>query len=227
MVRGRILVVDDEPAARDALAEVLRKEHYALETAGDAFKALGKLERFAADLVLTDLWLPGMNGIELTGKVRGLDPDAAVVVVTACATLDAAVAAMRAGARDYMTKPLDVGELCAVIERELSERRRRREQRAAHDGPGSPEASAPPADVPSPPIESAPAIPGATLADIERYAILRTLEASGGSTTRAADVLGISVRKIQYKLQEFGAARKSGIPAVSRAPNEPPPVRER
>ena len=60
-----------------------------------------------------------------------------------------------------------------------------------------------------------PVIPGATMAELERYAILTTLEAQRGSTSRAAEVLGISVRKIQYKLQEYGNAQKSGVPAVN------------
>jgi DNA-binding NtrC family response regulator len=60
-----------------------------------------------------------------------------------------------------------------------------------------------------------PVIPGASMADIERYAILKTLEAQGGSTSRAAEVLGISVRKIQYKLQEYGASPKSHVPVVT------------
>jgi two-component system response regulator HydG len=64
-----------------------------------------------------------------------------------------------------------------------------------------------------------PAIPGASMAEVERYAILKTLEAQGGSTSKAADVLGISVRKIQYKLQEYGAAPKSHVAAVSNGDN--------
>src|SRR5690606_34527478 len=59
-----------------------------------------------------------------------------------------------------------------------------------------------------------PVVPGATMAELERHAILTTLEACGGSTSKAADVLGVSVRKIQYKLQEYGAAPKSQVPAV-------------
>jgi DNA-binding NtrC family response regulator len=65
-----------------------------------------------------------------------------------------------------------------------------------------------------------PIIPGATMAELERHAILTTLEACGGSTSKAADMLGISVRKIQYKLQEYGAAPKSHVPAIhARAAN--------
>ena len=68
--KGRILVVDDEVNARTALPELLRDEGYAVETAADGFKALGKIEEFAPDLVLTDLKMPGMDGIELLDKIR-------------------------------------------------------------------------------------------------------------------------------------------------------------
>ena len=71
----------------------------------------------------------------------------------------------------------------------------------------------PPEVVPGP-NAGAPPIPGSTMGDIERYVILTTLAAQSGSTSRAADVLGISVRKIQYKLQEYGSAPKSGVPAI-------------
>ena len=71
-----------------------------------------------------------------------------------------------------------------------------------------------PAEVVPGPNHGAPPIPGSTMGDIERYAILTTLAAQGGSTSRAADVLGVSVRKIQYKLQEYGSAPKSGVPAI-------------
>ena len=68
---GRILVVDDEVNARTALAELLREEGYDLETAADAFKALGKYESFAPHIVITDLKMPGMSGIELVKKLVG------------------------------------------------------------------------------------------------------------------------------------------------------------
>jgi two-component system response regulator HydG len=125
--KARILVVDDEVNARTALAEFLREEGYAVESAGDAFKALGKLADFAPDLVLTDLKMPGMDGIELLGKVREHDPDVPVVVMTAFGAVETAVGAMRAGARDYITKPVNVGELQVVIAREVEQRRLRAE----------------------------------------------------------------------------------------------------
>ena len=125
--KGRILVVDDEANARTALAELLRDEGYAVETAADGFKALGKLEDFAPDLVLTDLKMPGMDGIQLLGKIRESDADLPVIVMTAFGEVETAVGAMRAGARDYLTKPVNVGELSVVVERELERRRLRAE----------------------------------------------------------------------------------------------------
>ena len=68
--KGRILVVDDEVNARTALCELLRDEGYVVESAADGFKALGKVADFAPDLVLTDLKMPGMDGIQLLGKLH-------------------------------------------------------------------------------------------------------------------------------------------------------------
>ncbi len=123
----RILVVDDEPNARSALAELLRDEGYAVEVAADGFKALPKLEEFAPDLLLTDLRMPGLNGIELLHKARALDPEIAAVVMTAHGEVETAVAAMREGAADYLNKPLVFDELKIVLDRALERRRLRRE----------------------------------------------------------------------------------------------------
>ncbi len=125
--RGRILVVDDEANARTALAELLRDEGYTIETAADGFKALPKLEEFAPDLLLTDLRMPGMDGLELMRKARELDPETVVVLMTAHGAVDSAVAAMRSGAADYLPKPINMDELVIVLERELERRRLRAE----------------------------------------------------------------------------------------------------
>jgi two-component system response regulator HydG len=125
--KGRILVVDDEVNARTALVELLRDEGYAVDSAGDGYKALGKLAEFSPDLVLTDLKMPGMDGIDLLGRIREHDADVPVVVMTAFGAVETAVNAMRAGARDYLTKPINVGELQVVIARELEQRRLRAE----------------------------------------------------------------------------------------------------
>jgi DNA-binding NtrC family response regulator len=124
---GRILVVDDEVNARSALAELLRDEGYTVEMAADGFKGLGKLEDFAPDLVVTDLKMPGLDGIELLHKVQERDPECVVVVMTAFGAVDTAVKAMREGAADYITKPVNFEELTLILRRELERKRLRLE----------------------------------------------------------------------------------------------------
>jgi DNA-binding NtrC family response regulator len=124
-----VLVVDDEANARTALAELLREEGYAVETAADGFKALGKMTDFTPDVILTDLKMPGMDGIELMQKIRVQDPDIRVVVMTAFGAVDTAVSAMRQGADDYLTKPLNMDELVIVLERALESSHLRREMK--------------------------------------------------------------------------------------------------
>ncbi len=125
--KGRILVVDDEVNARTALAELLTEEGYVVESAADAFKALGKVAEFAPDLVLTDLKMPGMDGLQLLARLHEGDPDLPVIVMTAFGEVESAVRAMRSGARDYLAKPVNVGELSVVVARELEQRRVRLE----------------------------------------------------------------------------------------------------
>ncbi len=129
MRSGRILVVDDEVNARTALAELLRDEGFDVETAADAFKALGKYETFTPHVVVTDLKMPGMDGIELVKKIRAFEDPAAVVVMTAFGAVASAVDAMRAGAADYLTKPLNFDELLVVLDKVLDEQALRRETR--------------------------------------------------------------------------------------------------
>jgi two-component system, NtrC family, response regulator AtoC len=124
---GRILVVDDEVNARTALAELLRDEGYDVETAADAFKAIGKLEAFTPDVVVTDLKMPGMDGIELVKKIKQMEEPPAVIVMTAFGAVQSAVDAMRAGAADYLTKPINFEELLVVLGRVLEHQKLRAE----------------------------------------------------------------------------------------------------
>ena len=117
---ARILVVDDEVNARTALADLLRDEGFDVEMAADAFKALGKYESFAPHVVITDLQMPGMGGIDLMKKLRGADDPPAVIVMTAFGDVGTAVEAMRAGASDYLTKPLNFDELLVVLNKVIS-----------------------------------------------------------------------------------------------------------
>jgi PAS domain S-box-containing protein len=126
---GRIMVVDDDVYARTAIAELLRQEGFDVATALDASRALGKLATFTPDLVLTDLDLvmPDTDGIELTTQLQAAPDAVAVVVMTASEAVSSAIDAMRAGACDYLTKPIHCDELLLVIDRVFEDLRRRRE----------------------------------------------------------------------------------------------------
>jgi DNA-binding NtrC family response regulator len=131
--RGRILIVDDESNARAALSEILREEGYATETAADGFKALGKIDEFAPDVILTDLKMPGLDGIAFMEKARAAAPGAVFVVMTAFGSISSAVDAMKKGAENYLLKPLDPGALGAVVERAMEKARLFQEARRLRD----------------------------------------------------------------------------------------------
>src|SRR3954468_16678170 len=121
--RGRILIVDDEANARAALSEILHEDGFTTETAADGFKAFGKLADFDAEVVLTDLKMPGLDGIGLMEKGREVAPAAVFVVMTAFGTIGSAVDAVKRGADNYLTKPLDFEALVAVVERAMDKAR--------------------------------------------------------------------------------------------------------
>ncbi len=131
--RGRILIVDDEANARAALSEILREEGYATETAADGFKALGKLEEFVPDVILTDLKMPGLDGIAFMDKAKAAAPGAVFVVMTAFGTIGSAVEAVKKGAENYLTKPLDFPALSAVVDRAMDKARLVQEARQLRD----------------------------------------------------------------------------------------------
>jgi len=125
--RGRILVVEDDTDARLALGQLLRRRGYAVETARDGFKALPKLAEFDPDLLLTDVRMPGMDGLELVRKAIALDPHRVAVVMTAFGAIEDAVLAMRQGARDYVAKPVHIEDLMHVVEPLVEQRLRLRD----------------------------------------------------------------------------------------------------
>jgi DNA-binding NtrC family response regulator len=131
--RGRILIVDDEANARAALSEILHDEGYVTETAADGFKALGKLEEFQPDVVLTDLKMPGLDGISFMEKAKAAAPGLVFVVMTAFGTITSAVSAVKKGAENYLTKPLEFESLTAVVERAMEKARLLQETRQLRD----------------------------------------------------------------------------------------------
>jgi DNA-binding NtrC family response regulator len=116
-VKGRVLVVDDEVDALDSLAELLTEAGFVTETAADGEQALALLESFDPDVVLTDLQMPVLDGLVLIDRGRPLAPHSAFVVMTAFGSIDSAVRALRHGAENYLTKPLDLDAVAVVVER--------------------------------------------------------------------------------------------------------------
>ena len=134
--RSRILVVDDDSDARIGLAELLRLQGFEVETARDGFKALPKLADFAPDLLLTDLMMPGMDGLSLARRARELDRDSIAVVMTAYGAIETALTAVREGAADYVVKPFHLEEFMRIVEPALARRRLRREVARLRAGTG-------------------------------------------------------------------------------------------
>lgn len=116
-MKGRILIVDDDAAIRTTLEDHLRTEGYDVCAAASAEEALNRLAAFDPALVITDVRMHGMSGIDLTARVRAARPDTYVIVITAHEDMDTAIGAMRAGAFDLLVKPLDLDHTEMVIDR--------------------------------------------------------------------------------------------------------------
>jgi len=115
----RILVVDDELIVRQSLGNWLKEEGYGIDTADSGLDALNKFAKKNYDLIIADIKMPGMDGIELLERVKKKDAEIQVLVMTAYASIDTAVQAMRKGAFDYVVKPFDPENITQIIQRAL------------------------------------------------------------------------------------------------------------
>ena len=118
----RILVVDDEQNARDALRTMLNEEGYQVAEASDGEEALARMSEFAPVVVLADVRMPKMDGITLLRKAREAGYDAAFVMMTAFGSIETAVEAMRAGAESFLVKPLDINAVLVVLQKVLEKK---------------------------------------------------------------------------------------------------------
>ncbi|MBI1736215.1 MAG: sigma-54-dependent Fis family transcriptional regulator [Candidatus Rokubacteria bacterium] len=125
----RVLVVDDEPAQLELVSGFLVKRGFDVLTAGDGASAVARYRQAPVDLILTDQKMTGMSGLELLDAVRAINPEIAVIVVTAYGTIDDAVTAIKHGAVDYLTKPLNLDELLHRLEQARDRQRLVRENR--------------------------------------------------------------------------------------------------
>jgi len=128
-VKPRIAILDDEPRMVDILGMVLRREGYEVQTFSEPGAALASLEKQPFDLLITDLKMPGLDGVDVLTRARELEPELPVILITAHATLQTAVEAMRRGAFDYVEKPFDNSELKTLVKRALDVSRLSRENR--------------------------------------------------------------------------------------------------
>lgn len=124
--RARLLIVDDETALMKALCDTLELEGFAAAGYASPSAALERLRGESFDLLLSDLMMPGMDGIALLRAAQALDPDISGIIMTGHATIDTAVEAMKAGAYDYVVKPFRLSHVLPVIGRALEARRLRR-----------------------------------------------------------------------------------------------------
>jgi len=118
-VKGRLVVIDDEVNAAAALETLLKEDGYEVARAHDARSGLSLLEKTEPDVVLTDLRMPGMDGLELLARIKEIRPETMVILMTAYGTVKTAVKAMKLGAEDYLSKPIDVEELEVVLQKAL------------------------------------------------------------------------------------------------------------
>ena len=124
---GRILIVDDEYSVRDSLESWFLKDGYSVQSAENASRALELMGQGKFDIVLLDIKMPGMDRMELQRRLHKIDPRLIVIMITAFASVDTAVRALKQGAFDYVTKPIDPDQLSHLVKRALEQLRLKQE----------------------------------------------------------------------------------------------------
>jgi DNA-binding NtrC family response regulator len=131
--KGSILIVDDEPSVRDSLGRWFRDDGYDIGTAEGASDALTRMAEKKWDLALVDIRMRGTDGIELQRRLREIDPELLVIIMTGYASVDTAVTALKNGAYDYITKPLDPDDVAHLINNALAHRQAKQETERLRD----------------------------------------------------------------------------------------------
>jgi DNA-binding response OmpR family regulator len=120
MTKGSLLVVDDEPITRQSLTDILRLEGYSVTSVPNGEEAVEHLRRYSVDLVVLDLRMPGMGGMDVMRAVSQISPETEIILLTAHGSMETAVDALRFRVHDYLIKPASPGQILASIERGLS-----------------------------------------------------------------------------------------------------------
>lgn len=119
---AKLLIVDDEFSVRDSLTHWFEKDGYAVSSAENASEALKKMQEGSFDVALLDIRMQGMDGLELQRRLREIDPHLSIIMMTAFASVESAVEALKHGAYDYVTKPIDPDQLSHLIRKALEQR---------------------------------------------------------------------------------------------------------
>ena len=181
---SRLLVVDDDIQLLSALAAALQLKGHTVVTASNGIEAVTKLENTAVNAVITDLRMPGMDGLELLHHVRKTGSAMPVIIISAFGSVRTVVEAIKSGASDFLLKPFSYDALDEVLTHlkiapaDMSNQTGRR-------------------------TESSELHAGQSLSEIERKLIKITLEQTNGNRTHAARLLGISLRTLRNKLREY------------------------
>lgn len=122
-IQPKILIVDDEQIVRESLKQWFIEDDYCVEAAADGESALKMYKKGKYDLILTDIKMPGISGLDLLEKLKAEDPSAVIILITAFASVPTAIQALKAGAYDYITKPVDPDELSHVVKRAVDQKR--------------------------------------------------------------------------------------------------------
>ena len=173
MAGGAILLVDDDEVFRERLARALRERGYEVATAADHDGAVAAARAQKPDFAIVDLRMPGLSGLALIGPLHAISPAARIVVLTGYGSITSAVEALRAGAHDYLSKPVDSDQIIGALTGE-----------------------------PARPAESAPT-PSPTLARAEWEHIQRILADTHNNISETARRLGITRRTLQLKLKKY------------------------
>jgi len=168
---AKILLVDDDQIFRTRLVRALAQRGHEVHDAPNAEEGIALAKRLRPERVIVDMRMPGMNGLELIDELARIDPDVEIVVLTGYGSIATAVEAVRRGARDYLTKPVDADQILAAFERDV-------------DSGGQ-----------QPAADTTP-----SLARVEWEHIQRILSDCGGNISQAARKLGIHRRSLQRKL---------------------------
>ena len=126
--QGKLLIVDDELSVRDSLGKWFREEGYEVGIASNASEALSRLTEQRFDTALIDIKMPGTDGIELQRRLRAIDPELITIIMTGYASVESAVTALKNGAYDYVTKPLDPDEISHLVKHAIASKRTAQEE---------------------------------------------------------------------------------------------------